>query len=177
MADSVAATALGPANDGKELDAALGKPGALLTGSETDIGLRPFTRPVVFRTIEGGGAQPVLQGKVVGVANAHAPLLGRVDQEQPAERPERLAAERLLRFLVENEDFPARLGELGRGDQPREASADDDDIRVVSQCFPPFCVVYPRLVPPAGATPLSDRFPAILVAGAEDRVDGLLVQH
>ena len=86
--------------------------------------------------VEGGGAQPVLERQVVRIADAHAPLLGRIDEEEPAERPERLTAERLLRLLVDEDDPLAGLGQLGGGDQPGKAGADNDHIRVVSHASP-----------------------------------------
>ncbi len=51
-------------------------------------------------------------------------------KNQPAERPEGLAAERLLGLLVEQDDLAAGVGELGGGDQAGEPAADDDDVRV-----------------------------------------------
>ena len=62
------------------------------------------------------------------VADAQPPLLGAVDQEQPAERPERLAAERRLGLLVDQDDAPAGVGQLGGGDQPGQPAADDDRV-------------------------------------------------
>ena len=35
--------------------------------------------------VKGGGAHPILQREIVGIANAHASLFGRVDQKDPAE--------------------------------------------------------------------------------------------
>ena len=61
------------------------------------------------------------------------PLLGRVDEEQPAERPERLPAEVGLGLLLEQEHPPPGVGELRGGDQPGEPGPDDDDV-----CFEPF---------------------------------------
>ena len=73
------------------------------------------------------------------IADAQAPLLGRIDEEQAAERPERLAAERLLRLLVDDDDLLARLGQFRRGDQPGQPGADDDHVRIVSHfCSPGF---------------------------------------
>ena len=56
-------------------------------------------------------AQPVLPGQVERVLDAHPALLGRVDEEQPAERPERLPAEVLLRA-------PGRAGSPGGRRRP-----------------------------------------------------------
>ena len=60
----------------------------------------------------------------------HPALLGGVDEEQPAERPERLPAQVLLRLLVEQQHPPAGVGQLGGGDQAGQAGADHDDVRV-----------------------------------------------
>ena len=71
------------------------------------------------------------------IADAHAPLFGRIDEEEAAERPERLAAERLLRLLVDNDGLLAGLGQFGRGDEPGKAGADNDHIRIVSHFLLP----------------------------------------
>jgi hypothetical protein len=60
-------------------------------------------------------------------------LLGRVDQENAAERPESLAAQRLLGLLIEDDDLPARVDQLGRGDEAGEPRPNDDRVGVVSQ--------------------------------------------
>ena len=70
------------------------------------------------------------QASSSGVLDAHPALLGGVDEEQAAERPERLAAERRLGLLVEQDHPPAGVGELGGGDQPGQPGPDDDDIGV-----------------------------------------------
>jgi hypothetical protein len=85
---------------------------------------------VIFRAIEPGGTEPILQRKIAAVMDAQAALLGRVDEEQPAERPERLAAERCLRFLVEDDDAAARIGKFASRHKAREASPDNDRVRV-----------------------------------------------
>jgi hypothetical protein len=85
---------------------------------------------MIFGPVEAGAAQPVLPGQLDRVTHAHAPLLGRIDHEQPAERPERLPAEALLRLLVEQQHPLAGVGELGRGHQPRQPRTDNDHIRV-----------------------------------------------
>ena len=46
---------------------------------------------------------------------------GTVDQEQSAERPERLAAEALLALLVDHDDALAGVGDFGCRDQARQA--------------------------------------------------------
>jgi hypothetical protein len=66
----------------------------------------------------------------VAVVHAHPALLGRVDQEQPTEAPERLPAQALLRLLVDQHHPPARVGCLGGGRQPGESVAHDDHIGV-----------------------------------------------
>ena len=106
------------------------QPGALLAGSEADVGLGPLARPVILLAVEAGGAHPVLQGEIVAVADAQAPLLGRIDEHQAAERPERLAAERLLRLLVEQDHALAGVDQLAGRNQPRQAAADHDHVRI-----------------------------------------------
>jgi hypothetical protein len=61
-------------------------------------------------------------------------LLGGVDQEEPAERPEGLAAERQLALLLEDRDAPAGVGQLRGGGEAGEPGTDDDD---VAQLGPP----------------------------------------
>jgi hypothetical protein len=68
----------------------------------------------------------------VRVANTHAPLLGRVDQENAAERPECLTAERLLGLLIDNDDFPAGIDQFGGGYQAGESGSNDDRVGVVT---------------------------------------------
>ncbi len=58
-------------------------------------------------------------------------MLGRIDQEQSAERPERLAAEVLLALLVDDDDALAGIGKLGRGDEAGKARTHHDHIGIV----------------------------------------------
>ena len=108
------------------------KPRALLPGCERDIGLGPFPWPIVFLAVEAGGAKPVLPREVVGVANPHSPLLRRVHEEEPAERPERLPTEVVTWFLIKDDDPPARGYELTCGGEPCESGADYD--RICIEC-------------------------------------------
>ena len=94
VAVGAVAAALGPADDREEPHALLVQPGALLAGGEVDVGLGPPPRPVVLRRGRTPArAQPVLQASSWESLMPHPALLGGVDEEQPAERPERLAAE------------------------------------------------------------------------------------
>ena len=122
--------ALGPADDREHPQALVVEPLPLLAGGEGDVRLGPAPRPVVALAVELGAAHPVLEGQLVGVLDAHPALLGGVDQEETAERPERLAAEALLRLLVEQQHLLAGVGELGGGSQAGEAGSDDDDVCV-----------------------------------------------
>ena len=106
------------------------QPGALLAGREVDVGLRPAARPLVLGPVEARRAQPVLPRELARVADAHPPLLGAVDEEEPAERPEGLTTERALGLLVDEDDPAARVGELGRGHEAGQSAADDDRVRV-----------------------------------------------
>src|SRR5262249_58763225 len=83
----VAAAPLRPPDDGKELDAPLAQPRAFLACREGNVSLGPPSGPLVLFAVEGGRPHPVLQGEVIRIANAHAPLLGGVDEEDAAERP------------------------------------------------------------------------------------------
>ena len=130
------AAALGPADDREEADAQPVQPGPLLAAREVDVGGGPLARPVVLArgvvdaAVERGAAEPVLHGEVERIADAHAALLRRVDEEEPAERPERLPAQRRLGLLIQNDDPAPRVGELGGGDEPREPGPDHDDVGV-----------------------------------------------
>src|SRR3954469_12425641 len=91
--------ALRPLHDGEEFHALRGQPGALLAGGEVDVRLRPAPRPAVLLAVEAGRTQPVRERELGRVADAQPPLLRRIDEEQTAERPERLPAQRRLRLL------------------------------------------------------------------------------
>lgn len=121
---------LGPAHHREDPVAQAPQPGALLPGGEVHVRLRPPAGPVVLRAVERGAAGPVLPGQLDGVPDAHPPLLGRVDQEEPAERPPRLPAEVLLRLLVQQQHPAARVGRLGGGDQAGQSGADHDHIGI-----------------------------------------------
>ena len=101
--------------------ALLVQPGPLLTRGEVEVGLRPPSRPQVLLAVEGGAAHPVLRRELEAVADAHASLLGAVDQEEPAEAPERLSPEGLLALLVDEHDPLPGVGELRGGDETGQA--------------------------------------------------------
>jgi hypothetical protein len=84
---------------------------------------------VIFGAVEARRAHPVLEREVVGVADPEAALLGGIDEKEPAERPERLPAERLLGLLLEDRDPAPGIRQFGGRDQPGEPGADDDDVR------------------------------------------------
>ena len=130
MPACVVAAALGPADEREGLQSALAQPAALLACGEVDVGVRPLPRPVVLGPVEARGAEPVLQRQLVAVADAQPALFGAVDEEQPAERPERLTAEVGGVLLVDDQDAAAAFGELTGGDQARKARSDDDDISI-----------------------------------------------
>ena len=132
VAHRVIAAALGPADHRKDPMAHRAQPAALLAGRERHIGFRPAPRPEIFVAVEAGRSHPVLQREIVTVLDAEPALFGAVDQEQSAERPERLAAEALLALLVDHDDALAGVGDFGRGDEAREAPADHDYVRIVS---------------------------------------------
>ena len=140
VAHGVVAAALGPADDREDAVAHRAQPVALLAAREGDIGLRPALRPVILGAVETGGAAPVLPGEVVAVPDAEPALLRRIDQEQPAERPERLAAEALPAFLLDHDDALAGVGEFRRRNQPGEPRADHDHVRLFRHGASRFCL-------------------------------------
>ena len=123
-----AAAALGPADHGEEREPALREPRALLARSELQVGLGPLARPEILVAVEVGAAEPVLPSELEGVLDAHAALLGGVDEEQSAERPERLAAEVGLGLLLEDGDALAGVQQFARGDEARKARSDHDRV-------------------------------------------------
>jgi hypothetical protein len=122
------AAALGPADVRHESHAHAVQPRALLARGPVDVRLGPAPRPEVLVAVEARGPEPVLPRERVRVADPQPPLLRAVDQEQPAERPERLPPERRLRLLVDDDHAPAGVGQLGGRDQPGEAGPDDDRV-------------------------------------------------
>ena len=96
---------------------------------ETSAGERP-PRPVILAAVEAGGAAPVLPRQIMAVLDAEAALLRRIDQEQTAERPERLTAEALLALLLDDDDALAGVREFRRRDQPGQTRADHDHVRL-----------------------------------------------
>src|SRR5262249_18185403 len=93
--------------------------------------------PEIFLAIEAGRAHPVLQSEVVGVLDAKAALFRRINQKKSAERPERLASEALLAFLVQQNDALAGVGDLGGRHQPRQTAADPNYGCIISHRFLP----------------------------------------
>jgi hypothetical protein len=108
------------------------QPGPLLAGRELDVRACPAHRPgvLVVHPVELGTAPPVVPGQVEGVLDAQAPLLRGVDEEEPAEGPERLPAEVGRVLLVHQRDPAAPAGQFARGDQARESRSDDDDVGI-----------------------------------------------
>jgi len=90
---------------------------------------------MVFLPIESGRRHPVLGRELVRIAHTEAPLLRRVDEEEAAKRPEGLPAQPGLRFLFEQDDAAACVGEFGGRDQAREAGPYHNHISVVSHSF------------------------------------------
>ena len=128
--DRHAVAALGPADDGEEPQALLAQPGALLAGRELEVRLGPAAAPVSSSRSKPALPEPVLPRELERVVHADPSLFGRVDEEQPAERPPRLPAEVRLGLLVEDGDALAGVDQFGRGDEAGEARADDDGIEL-----------------------------------------------
>ena len=106
------------------------QPGALLTSREVEIGFRPAARPIIFLTVETGRAEPVLPGEIDRVADAHATLLGAVDKEQAAKRPEGLPAEILFALLIEHDHLEAAPRRLRRRHEAGQAGPDHQKIAI-----------------------------------------------
>ncbi len=128
VAHGVIAAAFGPADYRKNTVSDPPQPAAFFAGGEGEIGLRPTPRPEVFVAVETGRAHPVLMRQVVTVLDAKPALLGRIDQKQPAERPEGLAAKALFTFLIDHNDPLAGRRDLGRGNKAGEPRAHHDDV-------------------------------------------------
>ena len=62
--------------------------------------------------------------------HAQPALFGGVHEHQPAERPERLPAQRGGWLLVEDDHPAAGVSELSGGHEAGEAGPDDHDVRV-----------------------------------------------
>ncbi len=130
MAACVVAAPLGPADQREGAQPAFPQPAALLARREVDVGVRPLPWPVVLGPVETRGAQPVLQRQLVAVADAEPALFGAVDEEQAAERPERLPADVGGVLLVDDQDAAAAFGQFTGGDQAGQAGSDHDDISI-----------------------------------------------
>src|SRR6185436_16470176 len=111
-------------DDGEKPHTPRAEPRAFFPRGPGDVRLRPAEWPTIFIAIEAGGAHPVLQRELVRVANAEPALLRRVHEEETTERPERLATERLLGLLVDDEYPAAGVRNLHGSDEPREPGTD-----------------------------------------------------
>ncbi len=125
---SAIAAPLSPAHQREDLQAPVAQPTALLAGREIDVGMSPLFGPIVLLSVERRGAQPILQGEFVAVADAEPTLLGTVDEEQPAEGPERLPAEVGAVFLLDDQYPFAAFDYLAGGYQAGQARPDHDHI-------------------------------------------------
>ena len=128
VAHGVIAAALGPTDRGKKAKPHRMEPRAFFASSEADIGLRPLSRPIVVIAIEARRTDPVLQCQIITVLDAEPALLWRIDQKQSTERPECLAAEVLLAFLIDDDRPLAGFGDFGGRHQPCQSAADDNDV-------------------------------------------------
>jgi hypothetical protein len=123
------------------------QPAALFAGGKRDVSFGPAPWPQILVAIKTGRSDPVLQREVKTVLDAEPALFGSVDQKQSAERPERLAAEALLAFLIDHDDTLAGVGDFRRRDQTRQSAADHDYIRIIRHRLVPHlieaCGVHP----------------------------------
>ena len=130
MAHGVVPAALGPIDDRKHPVAHRPQQGSFLAGGKRHVGMRPAPRPVIVVTIKAGRAEPILPSKINGIADAEASLLGAINEEQPAERPERLSAQALLGLLIDEDHSLAGVGKFGGGGQSGKTASHDDDIAI-----------------------------------------------
>ena len=111
--------ALGPRHEREPAHAQAVQPWPHVARGEVDEAPRPRvavpvgTFPALRTGGELRGAEPVVERELGGVLHPEAALLGGVDEEQPAERPEGLPAERGARLCVEERD--ARAARAGAG--------------------------------------------------------------
>lgn len=130
-----AVAALGPADHRREPHPALPQPRQGVARGELDERPAPAHGPrvlgqVAVQPVPARGALPVLPREVDRVPDAEPALHRAVDEEDAAERPPGLAAE-VRRGLLLDEDHPSPgPHELVGGDQPRQAAAHHDDVRV-----------------------------------------------
>ena len=124
------AAALGPLHEGEQSDSEGREPGAFLPGREVHVRLRPVPGVGVLGPVEGGGREPVGEGKLLAVTDAEPALFGRIDQEEAAEGPMGLAAHGGGRFLVQDHNAPPGGVGLRGGDEPGEPGADDNHVRL-----------------------------------------------
>lgn len=129
------AAALRPARIRQHPNAHPVQPVALLVRRKLHVGPGPAPRPLVLGTIERSAPQPVLPGKLERVTDPDAPLLGRIDQEQSTQRPERLTSDRSLGLLVDQQHPPSGVHELHRGGQSGETRSDNDHVGLERSCF------------------------------------------
>src|SRR6202163_1365650 len=137
VAHRIVAAALGPADDGKDSMAHRVEPAALLAGRERDISFCPALRPKVFVAVKTRRSHPVLQREVKTVLDAEPELFGAIDQKQPAERPEGLAAETLFALLIDHDDAFTCVGNFGRGEETDKTAAAHDYVRIISHGVAP----------------------------------------
>ena len=137
VAHGIVAAALGPADHREDAVAHGAQPAAFFARGKRHIGLGPSPRPVIVVAVEAGRPHPVLQRQIVTVLDAEPALLRRIDQEQPAERPEGLAAEALFALLLDHDDASAGVGNFRRRDEAREPAADHNDISLIGHRFAP----------------------------------------
>ena len=131
------AAALGPADDREPAHALGVQPGMHLARGEVDIGLGHLARPVVLGPVELRRAHPVLQRQLAAVADLQPALLGTVDEEQAAERPEGLPAERVLALLIEQDDAFSGIAKFRGSNQPRQPAAHHDHIGILGHARSP----------------------------------------
>jgi hypothetical protein len=86
---------------------------------------------MIIVAVELRRGEPVLTGELEGVGDSEPSLLRRIDEEQAAERPERLAAEVGAWFLVDDDHAPPGGSRFRRGHEPGKAPPDHEHVRLV----------------------------------------------
>ena len=129
------AATLSPLHDWEEANTLRMQPGIFLTRGKIDIGFCPAARPWSSSRSNPAAAEPVLQGKIVGIPDPQATLLRRVDQEKTSKGPERLPSQRRFWLLLKDDHSSAYIKEFCSGDQPCQTSSHNDHIGFILHLY------------------------------------------
>ena len=112
------------------------QPRSHLACGKVDIRLGPFARPSVLGAVKLRAAHPVGQRQIAAVADAHAPLFGGVDHEEPTKGPERLTPQPAARFLIDDDHPLATVPQLGGSGQSGQPCAHNDGVCLFHDVLP-----------------------------------------